>query len=118
MAEDYIWVVTDDVPESTRSGGNLRNPYSPDTPPVAVPRSSVPVSAARLEESMADFMQAMGRVLKQAQARAGELGSLELDEVTLSVEVNGEGQLSLLGSGAKAGASGGITLHFKKASSK
>lgn len=41
---------------------------------------------------------------------------MELDEIELSVEVNGEGQLSLLGSGAKVGSSGAMTLHFKKIS--
>ena len=39
---------------------------------------------------------------------------MELDEIELSVEVNCEGQLSLLGSGTKVGGSGAMTLHFKK----
>jgi hypothetical protein len=38
---------------------------------------------------------------------------MELDEIELSVEVNGEGQLSLLGSGSKLGGKGAITLKFK-----
>ncbi|NJL40783.1 MAG: hypothetical protein HC899_31635 [Leptolyngbyaceae cyanobacterium SM1_4_3] len=56
----------------------------------------------------------MGRVLKQAQAKAQEIGGMELDEIELSVEVNGEGQLSLLGSGTKVGGSGALTLKFKR----
>ncbi|HEY9881188.1 MAG TPA: hypothetical protein V6D29_22210 [Leptolyngbyaceae cyanobacterium] len=115
MAEEYIWIVTDDAPEGGRSGDTARNPYSPGMPERAVPRAKVPVSSAQLEQGMADFLQTMGRVLKHAQARAGELGGMELDEVELSVEVNGEGQFSLLGSGAKMGGSGAITLRFKKA---
>ena len=78
-------------------------------------RSGIPVSAQKLEQSIADFLQTMGRVLKHAQQRATELGGMELDEIELSVEVNGEGQLSLLGSGAKVGGSGGVTFRFKKA---
>jgi hypothetical protein len=38
---------------------------------------------------------------------------MELDEIELSVEVNGEGQLSLLGTGGKAGAKGAMTLKVK-----
>jgi len=114
MADDYIWVVTDAVPTGGRDGSATGNPYT-DTPrtPMAQ-RSGLPVSAAKLEQGMADFLQTMGRVIKNAQQRATELGGMELDEIELSVEVNGEGQLSLLGSGTKVGGSGAITLHFKK----
>ena len=38
---------------------------------------------------------------------------MALEEVELMVEVNGEGQLSLLGTGGKAGAKGAMTLKFK-----
>lgn len=39
-------------------------------------------------------------------------------ELELSVEVNGEGQLSLLGSGTKVGGSGALTLKFKRSQVK
>lgn len=38
---------------------------------------------------------------------------IKLDEVELSVEVNGEGKVSLLGSGVQAGGKGAIKLKFK-----
>ena len=118
MAEDYIWVVTDTIPSGGRDGGISKNPYSENTPrtPKTV-RSGIPVPVAKLEQGMDDFLQTMGRVLNHAQQRAAELGGMELDEIELSVEVNGEGQLSLLGSGTKVGGSGTMTLRFKKASS-
>ena len=37
-----------------------------------------------------------------------------LDEVELSVEINGEGQVSLFGVGGKAGGKGGMTFKFKR----
>ncbi len=40
--------------------------------------------------------------------------SLQLEEVTLSVEVNAKGQLSILGTGGELGGSGGITLKFAR----
>ena len=66
-----------------------------------------------LEHSMTDLLQRIGRVLSHAKQRAGELAGMELDEIELSVEINGEGQVSLLGSGAKAGSKGTMTLKFK-----
>ena len=39
---------------------------------------------------------------------------LQLEEITLSVQVNGKGELSILGSGGELGGSGGITLKFSR----
>jgi hypothetical protein len=117
MADDFIYVITDIEPSGSRDGGVPRNPYADG--PYPVPKSKqagIPVSAAKLEQGIADFLQTMGRVIQNAQARATELGNMELDEIELSVEVNGEGQLSLLGSGGKMGGSGAMTLRFKKKS--
>ncbi|MDB9526134.1 hypothetical protein PN498_09065 [Oscillatoria sp. CS-180] len=116
MTDDFIYVLTDRGPIRGRNGGALPNPYGENTPVPTNP-PGIPVSAKKLEQGMADFLQTMGRVIKNAQARATELGNMELDEIELSVEVNGEGQLSLLGSGTKVGGSGAMTLHFKKKSS-
>ncbi|MEO0768510.1 MAG: hypothetical protein AAFY72_03615 [Cyanobacteria bacterium J06649_4] len=38
----------------------------------------------------------------------------QLEEITLSVQVNGKGELSILGSGGELGGSGGITLKFTR----
>lgn len=118
MTDDYIYIITDTAPTGGRDGNVPRNPYA-DNPPrtPTAGRIGLPVSAEKLEQGMTDFLQTMGRVIKNAQERATELGSMELDEIELSVEVSGEGQLSLLGSGTKVGGSGAMTLHFKKKSS-
>ena len=116
MAEQYVWIVTDAVSTGDRSGNNPRNPFEEGTPPPPLDkRLGVPVPVEKLEHGMAEFLDTMGRVLKQAQAKAQDIGGMELDEIELSVEVNGEGQLSLLGSGAKVGGSSGLTLKFKRA---
>lgn len=116
IANDYIYVITDSFPTGSRDGGTLQNPYE-DQPSVTKNHPGVPVSVEKLEQGVTSFLQAMGRVIRNAQARATELGSMELDEIELSVEVNGEGQLSLLGSGTKVGGKSAMTLHFKKKSS-
>jgi hypothetical protein len=76
-------------------------------------RPGVPVRVEKLEQGMTEFLQVMGRVISHAKQSAGELAGMELDEIELSVEVNGEGQLSLLGSGGKVGSKGAMTLRFK-----
>jgi hypothetical protein len=120
MSEDMIWIVTDEMPETTvvkgeRDGNYRGNKYETvDSQPVrSQQRRGTPVSAAKLEQGMAEFVSIVGRVLEQTQQRAGEMTGMALEEIELMVEVNGEGQLSLLGTGGKAGAKGAMTLKFK-----
>ena len=122
MADDVIWIVTDETAEAEvkkvdgeRNGSDKRNPFATvDSQPLqSQQRRGIPVSAAKLEQGMADFVGIVGRVLEQTQRRAGEIRGMALEEVELMVEVNGEGQLSLLGTGGKAGAKGAMTLKFK-----
>ncbi|MGJ3249167.1 MAG: Pepco domain-containing protein [Elainellaceae cyanobacterium] len=116
MADQYIWIVTDAVPTGDRGGDTPRSPFEDDVPTIpSGKRPGIPVPVEKLEQGMADFLDTMGRVLKQAQAKAQDIGGMELDEIELSVEVNGEGQLSLLGSGTKVGGKGALTLKFKRA---
>lgn len=70
------------------------------------------VEVTKLKQEMKGFLQAMREMLDEAE----EVNSkMQLDEVQLSVEVNGEGQISLLGiGGGKAGAKGAMTFKFKR----
>jgi hypothetical protein len=123
MAEDYIWIVTDDaidlplsVPEGTRDAGGSRNPFD-DPRTIELPtRRGIPVQVQKLEQGMTDFLTVLGRVFNHVKLRSGELAGMELDEIELSVEINGEGQVSLLGTGSKIGGKGAMTLKFKKTS--
>jgi hypothetical protein len=118
MSNDVIWIVTDETPEEpkrgARDGGALRNPYDDEdgTRPV-MNRRGKPVTAEKLKKEMSEFVQVMGQVLNEAKASAKEVGGMELDEIELSVEVNGEGQVSLFGMGGKVGGKGAMTLKFK-----
>ncbi len=120
MSQDVIWIVTDETIETEKVTGERDGCYKGnqydviDSQPVrSQQRRGIPVSAAKLEQGMADFVSVLGRVLERTQQRAGEITGMALDEVELMVEVNGEGQLSLLGTGGKAGAKGAMTLKFK-----
>ena len=110
---------TDDVVEAEevtggRDANSKPNPYdSVDSQSVKWARRGVAVSAEKLQQGMVDFVSVIGKVLQQTTAQTGELTGLELNEIEIQVEVNGEGQLSLLGSGGKAGMKGAMTLKFK-----
>lgn len=75
----------------------------------------VEVSVKVIEAQMTQLMKSMGGVLGRAKQSAGEIAGMELQEIELSVEINAEGKVSLIGvGGAQAGASGAITLKFGK----
>lgn len=116
--DDVIWVVTDSepfvpVPSGSRDG-QRRNPFDDEVEQTEnSSRRAVPVKVDKLEAGVTEFLQLIGGVFSRAKQTAGDLPGMELDEIELSVEVNGEGQLSLLGSGGKVGGKGAITLKFK-----
>ncbi len=71
-----------------------------------------PVEVSKLKEEMRGFLQAMREMLDEAEAPNPKM---QLDEVELSVEINGEGKISLFGiGGGKAGGKGGMTFKFKR----
>jgi hypothetical protein len=122
MTDDIIWIVTDEppqvvVPDGARDGQRTRHPLDEDEPEIIELGRlyRIPVKAEKLEQNVAEFLRVIGRVVCRAQRSAGELGNMELDEIELAVEVNGEGQLSLLGSGGKVGGKGAMILKFKVA---
>jgi hypothetical protein len=122
MTEDIatpskIWIITgesdrQETPTGGRSssdiGGRLgEQKSSPEV--AATERSKVDVSKLKLE--MQGFLKAMREMLDEADPPSAKI---RLDEVELSVEINGEGQVSLFGVGGKAGGKGAMTFKFKR----
>ena len=69
------------------------------------------VELEKLKAEMKGFIGAMREILDEADPPNSQM---RLEEVELSVEVNGEGKVSLLGIGGKAGGKGAMTLKFKR----
>ncbi|MBD2165450.1 hypothetical protein H6G04_13685 [Calothrix membranacea FACHB-236] len=70
------------------------------------------VEVTKLQQEMKGFLQAMREMLDEAEEPNSKM---QLDEVELSVEINGEGQVSLFGlGGGKAGGKGAMTFKFKR----
>lgn len=73
-----------------------------------VKRDRVSVSADKVKAQMKGMIAIVNDLFDDASARTG----LQLDEVELSVEINAEGNVSLLGTGGTLGSKGGMTLKF------
>ena len=70
------------------------------------------VEVTKLKQEMRGFLQAMREMLDEVEEPKSKM---QLDEVELSVEINGEGQISLLGiGGGKVGGKGAMTFKFKR----
>ena len=66
-----------------------------------------------VQEQMVKFVRTVGRVFQQANAEVSPESGLRLEEVELSIKINGKGQVQLI-AGGEAGAEAGITLKFKR----
>lgn len=128
---DGIWIVTEETSTTTTETSNPRGSrgsrdvggvlggtetteeeivVKKKQGEVVITRRKVKVN--KLKGQMRDFMQAMSETLNEAE---NVNSKMQLDEVELSVEINGEGEISLLGiGGGKAGAKGAMTFKFKR----
>lgn len=118
-----IWIITEETEAATthetvtrgaRSsrdiGGRLGAEIIETTEVVITKRKALEVG--KLKQEMQGFLQAMREMLSEADQLDSKI---QLDEIELSVEINGEGQISLFGiGGGKAGGKGAMTLKFKR----
>ncbi|MGF1493303.1 MAG: hypothetical protein ACFBSC_12780 [Microcoleaceae cyanobacterium] len=114
-SNEQLWVVVEEPLEQNSIDGSResedRGGY------YGVPRGlsnalkhRVPMDAAALKTQMNGLLRVVGDVFEQADQQTG----MQLSEVTLSVEINGEGKVSLVGTGGTLGNRGGITLKFTR----
>ncbi|MEO0704411.1 MAG: hypothetical protein AAF050_01970 [Cyanobacteria bacterium J06649_5] len=118
MPEDTtLWIVTDTedtiTPEeitgrrsSTDRGGGFGIPGQVLEP--SSQRKRIPLDARAIKAQMQGMIEIIDDLFDKASTKTG----LQLNEVALSVEINAEGQVSLVGNGGKLGNKGGITLKF------
>jgi hypothetical protein len=110
---EKLWIVVEEPIEGSRestidTGGGWDVPAKLTN----VFKQRVPVDAAALKSQMNGLLKVVGDIFQHAEQQTG----MQLNEVTLSVEINGEGQVSLVGTGGKLGNKGGITLKFTRPS--
>lgn len=118
--ENKLWLVveTDAVEEESvdvegrRSGPDTGGGFGPSRAIEAVKkigqRQRVPLDAKILKSQMNGMLAIVNDLFDQATTETG----LQLNEVELSVEIDAQSQVSLVGTGGKLGNTGGITLKF------
>jgi hypothetical protein len=114
-----IWVVAEDDISATASvegerdgrrdmGGGFGARVTERV--TTVIRRREPLDAGALKAQMKGLLTVVGELFDHAEQQTG----MRLTEVELKVEINAEGQVSLVGNGGKLGNTGGITLKFTR----
>ncbi|NJL91749.1 MAG: hypothetical protein HC916_19705 [Coleofasciculaceae cyanobacterium SM2_1_6] len=76
---------------------------------------TIPVATGVLERNMNLFLENIGKLFQQADAKVGANSDLKLDEVELQVKISSKGEVKLW-VGAELAGEGVITLKFKRQS--
>ncbi|MDJ0713856.1 MAG: hypothetical protein QNJ54_06520 [Prochloraceae cyanobacterium] len=108
-----IWIITEDTPAKGGKDGSIDigPDFSQPSQESQNGKQRTHIKAEDLKRNMSEFLE----VVEEAFDRTDKPKSkIELDELELSVEINGSGQVSLFGTGGQAGAKGGIKLKFKR----
>ncbi len=112
-----IWILTDETPngsdaDGAKSGIDIGADY--DDHPAAKAEHGQRrshVKAQDLKQNVSEFLEVVEEAFDQAEKPRLKM---QLYEIELSVEINGEGQVNLLGTGGKVGTKGAIKLKFKR----
>jgi hypothetical protein len=115
--QELVFILETPVTQETeggRSGNDIGGSFSSKVKERLLDsiQARVPVPVERLKANVTHLLAVLGEVFDQAEHQPNS--RISLDEIELTVEVNAEGQLGILGSGGKAGGKGGITLKFKR----
>ncbi|MEM8809809.1 MAG: hypothetical protein AAGF01_27630 [Cyanobacteria bacterium P01_G01_bin.38] len=105
ISDETIWIVTDDNAQASEPQRSYRE---------VTRERGVKVSVGELERKMSRFLYSVGRLFHQAEQQTVSTSGIQLSEIELSVEISGEGEVKLMGTGGKAGGKGAITLKFSR----
>ena len=103
--ERRIWIVTADSPQDSMGGKGLTLKETSDRVV-----QSVQISATTLKQNMSEFIDLVGDIFASAETQTG----MKLDEVEIAVEITGDGEVKLMGTGIGIEGKGAITLKFKR----
>ena len=122
---NFIRIVTSDSPNLAISDGKKSTQSTSGSWMEEIETSSVSkdttfksVSVDKIEEEMTNFLQNLSRIFDKAEKATqpnGRRTGLQLDEIDLTIEISGEGEIKLWGlGGGKTGGKGAIALKFKR----
>lgn len=115
MPDELVWIVTYDEDATADGEKGWRDEFGKKVSAL----KPQPVDPKKLEQEWRRTMRVVGQLIHYAEEEAGSSLEMQLDEVTLTVEINGKGQVNLLGAcSSEASGKGAITLKFKRTESK
>jgi hypothetical protein len=110
--DKQVWILTTDAADTgmdgARAGDDIGGGFGARATSAIVRR--IAVSADDLRDQMGSLLAVVDHVFDQARA----MGNLQLEEIELSVDINSEGGISIIGTGAKVAGHGGVKLQFKR----
>jgi hypothetical protein len=116
MTDETLWIITaNEIPEEEDTEG-AKNPWqnNPRGGAIEAVAQLKQVSVQKLEQELSNFLRIVSGIFDRAENAISQETGVKLAEIELSVEITGEGDIKLLGTGIKAGTKGGLTLKFKK----
>ncbi len=108
-----IWIVTEAIEEVAEGKGgiDIGAEYGVPTGDDRSPRQRSYISAEELQQNLGEFIEVVEISFDRAESSHSKL---QLEEIELSIEISGNGKVSLLGIGGEAAAKGAVKLKFKR----
>jgi hypothetical protein len=113
MLEDQVWIATWD---SADTGSDGQKGWGQGVTQKVISTLKLnPVNSETINTAWNQTMSLIGNLIQQAEEQAGSQLDMQLDEVTLVVEINSKGQVGIVGTcSGEASGKGAITLKFKR----
>ncbi len=108
--DKHVLILTESGPTDTgaRDGLDVGGGFGPRS--VEGPFRLISLGADGLRAQLANLVEVVEYVFDQTSDESG----VSLDQIELGIEISSEGQISILGTGGKAGGRGAIKLNFKR----
>ena len=123
---EFIAIVVDEIVVDEKelvpqvdSQGNVRGIFaeklrSPTNAQKTLVSNIATLKVSDVEQKMSVFLGMISQIFQKAEQETKKTVGMSLDEIELSVEIGAEGEVRLIGSGAKASSKGAIKLKFKR----
>ena len=108
--EKGIWIITSEEMDTIEDSKSIGADYGDEE---ETKLKQAYVSAEDLNANLKEFLEVIEEAIDQAD-KPKPASKFQLDELELSVEVNGKGKLCLWGTGGELGGKGAIKLKFKR----
>jgi hypothetical protein len=114
--ENQLTIIVEKIPDNNSSStmGKSKSGDFFDDQKEIVEVTEISVDAEKLKAKMSSFIKLVTIVVSESQEAVDKKSGMQLEELKLIVEISGEGEFKILGTGAKVGGKGALELVFKR----